>query len=131
MSHTAFMRNQMAQTTQKICKTLCISQHVYYEYLHEQAIEWLLQHLRNDTESVDDVMQTKVFWKWWHLHAHHRDNAWLKVTYTANPEPKRLLNDWLYYHSADRLSNMEVKHAELLFNAYANINWKEDGTSHD
>ena len=120
----------MQQTALKICKLLGINTQEYSQYQYDCAVDWLLHHLHNDTEVVDDVMQTTVFWKWWSIHVYHRDNDWLKVSYNDGAERGRLLNDWLYYHSSDRLCNLNTKHGSILFNSYANINWKEDGTSH-
>lgn len=126
MSNTKFIKHQMQVTTNKVTNTLGISSEAYIKYLYDAATNWLLDHLNNDTLVVDEVMQTAEFWKWWALQAYHRDVQWLSSSayaIAASHEPARLLNDWLYYHSAARLLDMNNKHAQILYNSYANINW--------
>lgn len=123
MTHTAFIRQQIEHTAKQVCARLAITRSRYDSYLHDAATDWLLHHLDYDTLVVDDVMQTKVFWQWWYLHAYHRDRGWLQITYTGTTEVYRLLNDWLYYHSSHRLCDTTIKHGRILYDSYANINW--------
>lgn len=116
----------MDVTLNKVVAIIGITSEAYLQHLYNVAIEWLLDHLNNDTEVVDEVMQCQAFWSWWALQAYHRDSQWLNsVAYgiATYQEPARLLNDWMYYHSTARLINMQNKHAQILFNSYANINW--------
>ena len=126
MNNTKFIKNQIQVTLHKVTAILGISIDTYKDYIHNEGTEWLLDHLHGDTLVVDDVMECKAFWTWWKLQAYHRDINWLDSNAYAiatNQEPTRLLNDWIYYHSATRLTNMDLKHAQLLYNGYANINW--------
>lgn len=119
----------MQITANKVTSILGINLAAYASFLHDAGTDWLLDHLNNDTLVVDEVMQTDEFWAWWALQAYHRDVQWLSSSayaIAAHHEPDRLLNDWLYYHSAARLIDMRNKHAQILFNSYANINWVKD-----
>lgn len=110
-------------------KVLCllgITAEAYDHYLNEMAIEFLLDHLGGDTLDVDDVLQCQNFSSWWQLQAHHRDTEWISsmgYAIAGKFEAARLLNDWLYYHSALRLLDMNNQHAQILYNSYANINF--------
>lgn len=116
----------MVVTTNKVINILGISVENYVKYLHDSATNWLLIKYQNDTLKVDDVMQHASFWNWWALQAYHRDVQWLETSayaIAANHETERLLTDWLYYHSASRLHNPHVKHAQLLSSSFTSINW--------
>jgi hypothetical protein len=125
MTNVKFIQQQQIVTMHKVTAIIGISKDAYYSYLYDAAVEWLLDHLHNDTDVVDDVMQCDVFWSWWFVGCYHRDNEWLNTNACNDNEAARLLNDWLYYHSASRLCDMQNKHAQLLYNGYANINWKQ------
>jgi hypothetical protein len=122
MTHVKFIQQQQVLTMRKVVAKLGIDEYSYYSYLHSMGLEWLMYHLQ-DIDAVDEVMLCEVFWSWWYLNAYHRDNEYLAVHATKAFEPSRLLNDWLYYHSAKRLCDMQYKHATILFDGYANINW--------
>jgi len=131
MSQAKFIKSQMDVTMKKVTSILGINSDTYFTHLYSVATEWLLDHLNNDTLAVDEVMQTQEFWRWWALQAYHRDCNWLDSSaygIAAKHETARLLNDWLYYHSSARLLNMENKHAQLLYNSYANINWTKNAS---
>lgn len=126
MSNTQFVKNQMDVTANRVISTLGITRDAYMNMHYNSATEWLLNHFANDTLIVDEVMQKKEFWSWWALQAYHRDNQWLNSITHINAtyyERNRLIADWIYYHSVGRLSDMANKHAQILFNSYANINW--------
>jgi hypothetical protein len=134
MSNVKFIQQQQQVTMHKVTALTGGTKEVYYSYLHSCALDWLMLHLRGNADAVDDVMQCEVFWSWWYLNAYHRDNEWLTrwPAFAKNDtESERLYNDWLYYHSAERLNNMEYKHALILFNGYANINWAADTNAAD
>lgn len=107
---------------QRVCNLCRITPANYSSYLKEAATDWLIAHLQ-DTAAVDDVMQCDVFWSWWSLQAYHRTATWLNQYMSYTTEPDRILNDWMFYHSAPRLTNQSVKDAQILYNGYANINW--------
>jgi hypothetical protein len=126
ITHTQFMRNQMDVTMHKVAATLGITVQDYIQHLYNCSTDWLMHHLNHDYDAADNVMQCQEFYKWWALHAYHRDCQWLQTIANAVAvynEPNRLIADWLYYHSATRLTNLKNKQAQTLFNAYANINW--------
>jgi hypothetical protein len=124
MTNVKFIKQQQQVTMHKVTALIGLGKDAYYSYLYDAAINWLLEHLNHHTDVVDDVMQCDVFWSWWFVQAYHRDNEWLN-TICNKQDTTRLLNDWLYYHCSTRLCDMNNKHANLLYNGYANINWKQ------
>jgi hypothetical protein len=122
MTNVKFIQQQQVLTMRKVIAKIGIDEYTYYTYLHSMGIEFLMHHLQ-DLDAVDDVMLCDVFWNWWYLNAYHRDNEYIAIHATRPYEQQRLLNDWLYYHSATRLCNIQHNHATILFNGYANINW--------
>lgn len=121
MSHTKQFQNQMQITLNKVCKMVGITPADYYKQQVQLATDWLMHELSNDTIAVDEVMQTTVFWSWWYLHAYHRSNIFIDSYHlVANPQQ--------YYfdiHSVHNLCSRHTKHGNLLYNAYANIQWKD------
>jgi hypothetical protein len=122
MNNTKQFKSYMVSTKATVIKLLGITEKAYDEYLYDVATDWLLDHLHNDTLVVFDVMEHEAFWTWWRLQTYHRNDEWLKSVVHIK-EPQRLLNDWFYFHSATRLLDMKNKHAQILYNSYANINW--------
>lgn len=126
MTHTATLKNSMHITTNKVVTLLCISIEDYNHLQWSFAADWLLDQLNHDTPLVDDIMQHPAFMQWWNLNAFHRNNDWFEsIAYAiANKqEPNRMLNDYMYFNSSLRLCDQQFKHAQILFNSYANINW--------